>query len=389
MKRNERGFTLIEVIVAMVIGVVVITAMTQAFDQGLSTLNVAEGRIAGSNDTQLISDYFNRDVASSEYASVIGTRFHSAPATTASSPNSLLLSLFTLARATTATPPDGMAEQWDLASTGPDPAKSVTVDADDDLVPQGPVTDRVLETADGTFSIDHSIVIAPAGGNAISRRAVAAASTPGATALTLAKPTGTQAGDVLIAQVGVRGGTSATVAAPAGWTLLDAKDAGATIKSAAYSHTVTLLDPASWTWTFNGAREAAGGIGAYAGAGSVTAHTVDVSPCGGNPPLLLMSWTDRGTGQANEVTYNLVTSDGYNTLVRKHCINNKGLVVDQQTLARNLVATDGGVAVCQPVACGPLSDSRVIITLTLTELPAPHKTVGRVYQIRGSTRTNA
>jgi hypothetical protein len=123
----------------------------------------------------------------------------------------------------------------------------------------------------------------------------------------------------------------------------------------------------------------------------VSAHAVNVSPCGGNPPLLLLSWTERltdGSSQANEVTYNYEKQGDEYTLVRKHCINNKGTVVDKQTLARNLASTAGAAASCQPAACGPQSDSRVLVTLSLAEPPGQNEPVGRVYEIRGSTRTS-
>ncbi|MEY2474356.1 MAG: hypothetical protein QOK28_3685 [Actinomycetota bacterium] len=389
MNPSEKGFTLIEMLVAIIIGGLMTGAVTSALLIGLRTMDDTDARIAGSNDTQLIAGYVNRDIASSEYVSTIGTTFHAAPTTTASTNNSVLLSLFTLARGTTATPPNGMSEQWDLHSTGPDPANQVTVDADDDLVAAGPVSNRVLESADGTFSIDHSVVLAPASGAAIAKGAVTTSSTPGANVLSLSRPANSQSGDMLIAQVGVRGGTTTSLIAPAGWTLLDSKDAGTAIKSLVYSHTISLLEPPTelWTWTFSAAREAAGGIADYSGVGSVSKHVVDVSPCGGNPPLLLLSWTDRGTSIAHEVTYNFVHTGTEYTLVRKECLANRGAVTSQQTLARNLAPAIGAAAACLPVACGPLSDRRVVVTLTLTEPPAPHDTYGRTYQVRGSTRT--
>jgi hypothetical protein len=255
---------------------------------------------------------------------------------------------------------------------------------------QGAVADRVLESADGTFSLDHSIVLAPASGSAIAKGAVMTRSTSGATSLVLDRPTGSASGDMLIAQIGVRGGTNTSVPTPSGWTLLDSKDAGTTIKSLVYSHTIGLLEQQteSWTWNFGTtARESAGGIADYAGVGSISNHLVDVSPCGGNPPLLLLAWTDRGTSIAQEVTYNFVKSGSQYVLVRKHCVANKGTVVDQQTLARNLAPDNGASVACQPVACGPLADSRVVVTFTFTEPVAPHESAGRVYQVRGSTRT--
>jgi YD repeat-containing protein len=66
----------------------------------------------------------------------------------------------------------------------------------------------------------------------------------GATSLTLTKPAGATTGDVLVAQVAVRGGTGVTVTAPSGWSLVgDGNNAnGTVVRNAMYTHAVVAGD---------------------------------------------------------------------------------------------------------------------------------------------------
>jgi hypothetical protein len=96
-------------------------------------------------------------------------------------------------------------------------------------------------------------------------------------ALTIARPSGVVAGDVLIAQVANRGmGTVAT--APPGWTVVrtDLSGAsGASVRSTVYWRVATGSEPASYTWTLSESAHIAGGIAAYTGVS--TASPVDVA----------------------------------------------------------------------------------------------------------------
>lgn len=88
--------------------------------------------------------------------------------------------------------------------------------------------------------------------------------------VTVSVPAGAQAGDVLIAQVAVRGGTGLTLVAPAGWTLVRRDNAGATLAQALYVHFVTsAAEPVSYTWNFNAGNNAAAGIAAYSNVSNV------------------------------------------------------------------------------------------------------------------------
>jgi prepilin-type N-terminal cleavage/methylation domain-containing protein len=389
MTREERGFTLIELLVAVVISSILTGGMLAAMFVGLRTLDDTTQRIAGANDTQLVAGYFTPDIVSSEAISTTGTTSHAAPSVSASAANSRLVALWALNTGTPVTPPDGMAEAWETQSTGTDPALHVTVSmADQALTATGPTDTRFAESAVGTSSLAHSVALAPAALSTVSRRPAVSAggTTAAATQITLGRPTGTQTSDVLLAQLAVRGGTT-TVTTPNGWTLVQQRSSSE-LRSLIYRHTAASSDPAGWTWIFNSPRESAGGMAAFAGVGTVGAPASDVSPCTGETPILLLSWTDRGTTVAHEVVYDLLVVGSETHLVRSHCEGESGTPVSTQTLARELGATASGVAECEPVACGPMT-SPVNVTLTLNDPPSMHSTVPRTYQMRGSTRVTA
>ncbi|MGH2500358.1 MAG: glycosyltransferase family 2 protein, partial [Candidatus Limnocylindria bacterium] len=106
-------------------------------------------------------------------------------------------------------------------------------------------------------------------------RAAASQVTPGNnSSLTVGTPAGTAQGDVMVAAIAVQGGSSATVTAPSGWTLVRRTDNSTTIALAVYRKVAGPSEPASHTWTFGADRRAAGGISAYSGVD--TASPVDV-----------------------------------------------------------------------------------------------------------------
>ncbi|HXF66699.1 MAG TPA: DUF6701 domain-containing protein [Burkholderiales bacterium] len=98
---------------------------------------------------------------------------------------------------------------------------------------------------------------------------------PATPALTIAKPAGTLANDVLVAAIGLRPPT-ATIAPPAGWTLVRRLDnaAGSPNSLAVYIRVAGASEPASYTWNLSGFTHAVGGIQAFSGAD--TASPIDV-----------------------------------------------------------------------------------------------------------------
>jgi hypothetical protein len=131
-----------------------------------------------------------------------------------------------------------------------------------------------------------SVAIVPAARAQIAFRAAAQGSSPGAstityvaaanatgaavTSLTIARPAGVAANDVLVAQVTLKGVVAAITApaAPNDWTLLDLRSsgtAGAQITQAIYWRLAGGAEPANYTWSWTGTRVARGAIGAYRG----------------------------------------------------------------------------------------------------------------------------
>ena len=108
------------------------------------------------------------------------------------------------------------------------------------------------------------------------RAAASAASR--ASNLSINKPSGVGAGDVLIASVAVRP-SSAVITPPAGWTLVRRLDnPGSSSNSLAVFHKAALtVEPASYVWDVPGATFSVGGIQAFSGidtANPIDARTV-------------------------------------------------------------------------------------------------------------------
>ena len=88
--------------------------------------------------------------------------------------------------------------------------------------------------------------LAGGGGSAITFRAASSAGERSAASLSLAKPSGAQPGDVLVASLDVRG--TPTVTAPAGWTLVRSDASSGTMTKATYWHLVGPSDPGPYAW---------------------------------------------------------------------------------------------------------------------------------------------
>jgi hypothetical protein len=82
----------------------------------------------------------------------------------------------------------------------------------------------------------------------------------------LSLPAGTAVNDVLLVCINTTGGTGATITAPTGWTLIASVNETTDIKTAAYWRLATGYDAASYAWTFDTTRQAAGVMLAYSGA---------------------------------------------------------------------------------------------------------------------------
>jgi hypothetical protein len=79
------------------------------------------------------------------------------------------------------------------------------------------------------------------------------------TTVTLPRPAGTGAGDVVVAQLAIRGGTGASIGvAPPGWTLASRTDSGTTMAQLVYWRVATASEPASYSWSFTPSARANG-----------------------------------------------------------------------------------------------------------------------------------
>jgi len=87
--------------------------------------------------------------------------------------------------------------------------------------------------------------------------------------VTVNVPAGAQPGDLMIAQIAVRGGSGQVIGAPAGWSLVRSDFSGSSIIQAIYSHVASSPEPTTYIWTFKGRNDAAGGIADFFGATGV------------------------------------------------------------------------------------------------------------------------
>jgi hypothetical protein len=97
----------------------------------------------------------------------------------------------------------------------------------------------------------------------------------GSTQVSCPRPTGTAAGDLLIAAVVVLGGSDVTLSTPGGWTLLERRDSGNDVALALFARPAASGDPGSWAWSFSDSRRASAAIVAIRNASSdPTAYAV-------------------------------------------------------------------------------------------------------------------
>jgi RHS repeat-associated protein len=96
----------------------------------------------------------------------------------------------------------------------------------------------------------------------------------GASTLVLNRPTGTVAGDQLLAQVTVAGGTGVTVTAPTGWNEISSQSNGTSVREVLYARAAVAGDPTNWTWTLSTMQKASGAIVAYSGVDIASAPPV-------------------------------------------------------------------------------------------------------------------
>jgi PKD repeat protein len=115
--------------------------------------------------------------------------------------------------------------------------------------------------------------VAPSAAGIVRERTSTTVNTTAVSSLTVATPTGTNAGDVLVACIALNGGTVRT--APAGWTQLAAVTAIANPHVYGFYKVAGASEP-SHTWTLSAAVANSGGIARYSGVN--TGAPLDVAP---------------------------------------------------------------------------------------------------------------
>jgi hypothetical protein len=139
------------------------------------------------------------------------------------------------------------------------------------------------------------------GSSTITFRGAASAGGAGGT-LTIAKPAGVVNNDVMIAAIAFIAGTTNTIAAPPGWTLIRRINNGTDVGLAVYRK-VAASEGANYTWTNGLGQDMSGGIQAYTGVDTTT--PIDVEAGQPTPQDVVHSTPSVTTTGPNEM---LVTS---------------------------------------------------------------------------------
>ncbi|WP_279636981.1 cell wall anchor protein [Corallococcus llansteffanensis] len=100
----------------------------------------------------------------------------------------------------------------------------------------------------------------------IAYRSSSSATGKSITSLTITKPAGTVAGDVLLARIINRNVVAAVATAPAGWTLLRSDQSASQIKAWVFYKVATASEPASYAFNLDLASYMAGTLSAFSGA---------------------------------------------------------------------------------------------------------------------------
>ncbi|MGH2699559.1 MAG: Ig-like domain-containing protein, partial [Actinomycetota bacterium] len=169
---------------------------------------------------------------------------------TTTSPASGTLSALTDRACSTESPNSDTAEVTYTPASGFTGTDSFSFKASDGELDSNPATVTITVTEPGAPT-DISFVAASSAANAT------------ATTLSIDRPAGVAAGDVMLASIDVRGKPQVTP--PVGWTLIRSDVNGSALKLETYYRSAGSSEPASYTWTFPVERGAAGGIAAFSG----------------------------------------------------------------------------------------------------------------------------
>jgi PKD repeat protein len=130
--------------------------------------------------------------------------------------------------------------------------------------------------ADTATTSDY-VVVTDAPPTSITRETISTIVNTAATStISIPKPVGTAAGDVLVACLASNGTRVAATGVPAGWTQIAAVLQGTSTRTFGYYKVATASEGGSYTWTLNAAVANSGGIARYSGVS--TASPLDGAP---------------------------------------------------------------------------------------------------------------
>ncbi len=183
-----------------------------------------------------------------------------APSVTTTVANDMVVGFFGTSNDATFTPPSGMTERSDILDhTTSDLAVET---ADVVKTSAGATGTKVATASKAAANIGQLVALKPSG--TIAFRSAASAASAALTGITITKPAGTTADDVLVASIASR--TAPTITAPVGWSLVRSDVNGTSLTQAIFVRTAGGAEPASYTFPFSVPVIAAtGGITAYSG----------------------------------------------------------------------------------------------------------------------------
>jgi hypothetical protein len=185
--------------------------------------------------------------------------------------------------------PSEQAYGWMMRFTGHDPSNPINTSSAGGATGIAPACPAVTTTVDsclilrlGAFNNDNITIDTPglSGHSPITMDKSAGSSagavtyqafgegkqTSNSTSVVVVKPAGTSQGDLLIAAVSTDGSTSASIVAPAGWTLLNrGSDSGNNMTLGVWWKTAGASEPANYTFTWTGNEQAYGWIMRFTG----------------------------------------------------------------------------------------------------------------------------
>ena len=226
-----------------------------------------------------------------------------APSVTTTVANTQLVAFFGTANDTTFSAASGMTERYDTDADG----SSQVAGAADDVAQAaaGASGTKVATAGIAAVNIGQLVALRPSG--TITFRAAASTETVPTTSLTVNKPSGVTADDVLVASIAVRNDESIT--APAGWTQQYSDDTSS-MRMAVFTRTAEGSDGASYTWTFGDpVSTAIGGIIAFSGLDPVSPVDVSAGQVNGSSSSATAPSVSTTVGDATLVALYAIAND--------------------------------------------------------------------------------